>query len=103
MNDNKREESRLQKEWSKSNVKAVEANKRAARKAINEWNRWEEAWHDAHKKRNNLTETERRTGTGKEADKKIDDLRKGKIDGKKRKYSPADQTDAIEYVDIVGG
>lgn len=50
-----------------------------------------------------MTETERRTDAGKEADKKIDELRKGKLDGKKRKYSPADQTDAIEYVDVVGG
>lgn len=103
VNDNKREESRLQEEWHRSDMRATEANKKAAKKALNEWNRWEEAWHDAHKKRNNLTETERRTDAGKEADRKIDELRKGKLDGKKRKYSPTDQQDAAEYVDIVGG
>lgn len=36
VNENQREESRLQKEWSKSDKKAVEANKKAARKAIDE-------------------------------------------------------------------
>ena len=36
VNENQREESRLQKEWSKSDMKAMEANKKAARKAIDE-------------------------------------------------------------------
>lgn len=58
---------------------------RESTKILDEANKGEEAWHEAHKQRNNLTQTERRTEPGKQADAKIDELRKGKLDGKKRR------------------
>ena len=69
---------------------------RESTKILDEANKGEEAWHEAHKQRNNLTQTERRTEPGKQADAKIDELRKGKLDGKKRKGSPEDILDASD-------
>lgn len=82
--------SALDKDLKKSTNRFQRELKKTADKVLDEWNRGEEAWHDAHKKRNNLTRTEQRTGAWNEADKKIDDIRKGKLNGEPRKYKPGE-------------
>ena len=57
-----------------------------------------EAWHDAMKERNALSESERRGGEkGKNVDKKIDGLRDGTFpDGSSRQFTPEDAPVAVE-------
>jgi hypothetical protein len=55
-----------------------------------EWNQGMQAWRDAQRERNALSETERRGPKGNEANTKIDALRDGQIDGHARQYSPED-------------
>lgn len=57
---------------------------------IDEWNRGEEAWHDALKNRHNEPMQKRRNGGETDLDK----LRDGELNGKPREYSPEDLSDA---------
>lgn len=81
---NERSANNLSTKIDKKTEEFMNYRDREATRVLDEANRGEEAWHEAHKERNKLTQTERRTEAGKKADKKIDDIRKGKIDGKKR-------------------
>lgn len=87
---NKKSENTLNAKRMKKAKELMEYEDRESTKILDEANKGEDAWHEAHRQRNNLTSTEQRTEVGKQADKKIDDIRKGKIDGKQRKGKPED-------------
>lgn len=91
---NEKSENSLRSRSDRKLVEYLNYQDRESTKILDEANKGEEAWHEAHKQRNNLTQTERRTEPGKQADAKIDELRKGKLDGKKRRGSPEDILDA---------
>lgn len=96
---NERSANNLSTKIDKKTEEFMNYRDREATRVLDEANRGEEAWHEAHKERNKLTQTERRTEAGKKADKKIDDIRKGKIDGKKRQSWPEDLVQASHIRD----